>query len=320
MRHPRRPVHRPRPGMIESRRATPPVHPCPTQTRPSGVQVRTVLRYLGGAVLVAVLIVGGVVVRVIQVGHLDRTGSRPTPSSCWAPRNTTATRHRCSRPASTMPRQLYRDGVAPRIVTIGGGQTGDRTTEGAAGAAYLADLGIEQSALTAVGSGDDTLASLRAADTLLTDNGWTSVVLVTDPWHAARSALMATDLGLQVQVSPVQQGPSVRRWRRAPLRHPGGARGALLPADRRFLRRRIDGGVTMPGPPARPPVTPTTDTDRTGSRSRRSPPVCPNPSAPAAAARSPATGPGCCTPGRSAGWPGRPRWSRRTRTRCRAPG
>jgi uncharacterized SAM-binding protein YcdF (DUF218 family) len=64
--------------------------------------------------------------------------------------------------------------------------------------------------LTAVGSGDDTLASLRAADTVLTDKGWTSVVLVTDPWHAARSALMANDLGLAVQVSPVQQGPSLR--------------------------------------------------------------------------------------------------------------
>ena len=70
--------------------------------------------------------------------------------------------------------ELYRDGVAPRILTIGGGQTGDRTTEGAAGAAYLAELGIDRSALTAVGTGDDTLASLRAAEVLLTENGWTS--------------------------------------------------------------------------------------------------------------------------------------------------
>ena len=171
--------------------------------------MRTVLRYLGGAVLVAVLIVGGVVLRVIQVGHVDQRATADAivvlgaaqyngePSPVFQARLDHAAR-------------LYRDGVAPRIVTIGGGRTGDRTTEGAAGAAYLTDLGIDGSALTAVGSGDDTLASLRAADILLTDNGWTSVVLVTDPWHAARSALMATDLGLQVQVSPVDQGPSVR--------------------------------------------------------------------------------------------------------------
>ena len=171
--------------------------------------MRTVLRYLGGAVLVAVLIVGGVVVRVIQVGHFDQRATADAivvlgaaqydgdPSPVFQARLDHAA-------------QLYRDGVAPRIVTIGGGQTGDRTTEGAAGADYLADQGIARSALTAVGSGDDTLASLRAAEVLLSENGWTSVVLVTDPWHAARSVLMATDLGLQVQVSPVDQGPSVR--------------------------------------------------------------------------------------------------------------
>jgi uncharacterized SAM-binding protein YcdF (DUF218 family) len=195
--------------MIEFRRATRADRPIQGAKRPSGVPVRTVLRYLGGAVLVAVLIVGGVTVRVIQIGHVDQRNPADAivvlgaaqydgdPSPVFQARLDHAA-------------ALYRDGVAPRIVTIGGGQTGDRTTEGAAGAAYLADLGLEQSALTAVGSGDDTLASLRAADTLLTANGWTSVVLVTDPWHAARSSLMAGDLGLQVQVSPVQQGPSLR--------------------------------------------------------------------------------------------------------------
>ena len=171
--------------------------------------MRTVLRYLGGAVLVAVLIVGGVVVRVVQVGHVDQRAAADAIVVLGAAQYdgdpSPVFRARLDHAA-----QLYRDGVARRIVTIGGGRTGDRTTEGEAGAAYLADLGIEQSALTAVGVGDDTLASLRAANPLLTDNGWTSVVLVTDPWHAARSALMATDLGLQVQVSPVDQGPSVR--------------------------------------------------------------------------------------------------------------
>lgn len=171
--------------------------------------MRTVLRYLGGAVLVAVLIVGGVSLRVIQIGPLDERSPADAivvlGAAQYDGEPSPVFQARLDHAAA-----LYREGVAPRIVTIGGGQTGDRTTEGAAGAAYLAGLGIEASALTAIGSGDDTLASLRAADTVLTDNGWTSVVLVTDPWHAARSALMATDLGLAVQVSPVQQGPSLR--------------------------------------------------------------------------------------------------------------
>ena len=45
---------------------------------------------------------------------------------------------------------------------------------------------------------------------VLAENGWHSVVLVTDPWHAARSRIIAQDLGMSVRVSPVQEGPSLR--------------------------------------------------------------------------------------------------------------
>jgi len=36
------------------------------------------------------------------------------------------------------------------------------------------------------------------------------VVLVTDPWHAARAQLIADDLGMAAGVSSVRDGPSVR--------------------------------------------------------------------------------------------------------------
>jgi uncharacterized SAM-binding protein YcdF (DUF218 family) len=104
--------------------------------------------------------------------------------------------------------ELYRAGVAPAVLTIGGGQEGDRLTEGEAGRQYLAAAGLPAVALTAVGTGNDTLLSMRAADEVLDQRGWTSVVLVTDPWHSERSQLIASDLGLSVQVSPVTQGPS----------------------------------------------------------------------------------------------------------------
>src|SRR4028118_565219 len=34
-------------------------------------------------------------------------------------------------------RRLYEDGIAPRVVTVGGGAEGDRTTEAEAGAGFL---------------------------------------------------------------------------------------------------------------------------------------------------------------------------------------
>ena len=170
--------------------------------------MRTVLRYLGGVVLVVTIILGGVVVRILQVSDGDLATNADVIVVLGAAQYdgdpSPVFRARLDHAAD-----LFEQGVAPKIMTIGGGQSGDRTTEGAAGAQYLADLGIDEANLTAVGTGDDTLVSLRDADVELKARGWSTVVLVTDPWHAARAGMMARDLGLSVQVSPVTAGPSV---------------------------------------------------------------------------------------------------------------
>ena len=106
--------------------------------------------------------------------------------------------------------QLYKQRVAPRILTVGGGQPGDRTTEGASGAAYLQRLGIPASALVPVPSGTNTYRSLRDAHELMKRNGWRSAVIVTDPWHSLRARTMAEDLGIDAHVSPVTFGPIVQ--------------------------------------------------------------------------------------------------------------
>lgn len=102
---------------------------------------------------------------------------------------------------------LYREGVAPYIVTVGGKRVGDRFTEAASGKAYLENKGVPASAIFDVDSGSDTLLSLRAAKPVFTAHGWHSVVLVTDPWHSLRSRTMARDLGLTAQTSPTRTGP-----------------------------------------------------------------------------------------------------------------
>lgn len=170
--------------------------------------MRTFLRCVLGSLLVAVLVTAGVTLRVIAAGEVDQRARADAIVVLGAAQYdgvpSEVFRARLDHAAA-----LYRAGVSDHIVTIGGGQVGDRTTEGAAGRAYLADQGIPESALTAVGVGSDTLASLRAARPVLAERGWRSIVAVTDPWHAARTALMASDLGLQVQVSSVDSGPAV---------------------------------------------------------------------------------------------------------------
>lgn len=104
-------------------------------------------------------------------------------------------------------RSLYEDDVAPRVITVGGGRPGDRTTEAEAGAAFLRQLGVE---VVAVPEGSNTLQSLEAVEVLMQEQGWSSAVLVTDPWHALRSRSMAREQGIEAESSPTRSGPSVR--------------------------------------------------------------------------------------------------------------
>jgi uncharacterized SAM-binding protein YcdF (DUF218 family) len=105
---------------------------------------------------------------------------------------------------------LYEDGVAPVIVTVGGKAVGDEFTEAEAGREYLADGGVREDALLAVPEGVDTLESMRVVGAAFAERGWSSAVVVTDPWHAMRAERMAEDAGIDAESSPTRQGPAVQ--------------------------------------------------------------------------------------------------------------
>jgi uncharacterized SAM-binding protein YcdF (DUF218 family) len=104
-------------------------------------------------------------------------------------------------------RELYEDGVAPVVVTVGGGRPGDRTTEAEAGAAFLRERDVD---VLAVPEGRNTLQSIQAVEDLMQQEGWETAVLVTDPWHSLRTRTMARDSGIVAETSPTRAGPSVR--------------------------------------------------------------------------------------------------------------
>ena len=58
--------------------------------------------------------------------------------------------------------------------------------------------------------GVDTLESMRVVSAAYAERGWSSAVLVTDPWHAMRAERMAADAGLTAVSSPTRQGPAVQ--------------------------------------------------------------------------------------------------------------
>lgn len=103
--------------------------------------------------------------------------------------------------------ELYHDGVAPRIVTVGASVEGDTFSEAGAGEQWLLEqAGIPRDDIVAAPEGRDTLQSLHAADRTLTRRGWESAVIVTDPWHSLRCRTMAEDMGIDAATSPARDG------------------------------------------------------------------------------------------------------------------
>ena len=166
---------------------------------------KTVRRILAVLVLVPVLVLAGTAARVWWVARQD---DRPHSdaivvlgASQFDGRPSAVFKARLDHAAA-----LFKDGIAPRIVTVGGGRTGDRFTEAEAGKRYLATQGV--TAVVAVGVGGDTLQSLKALAVVYEKEGWKSAVLVTDPWHSLRSRRMAQDLGIKAATSPTRTGPA----------------------------------------------------------------------------------------------------------------
>jgi uncharacterized SAM-binding protein YcdF (DUF218 family) len=187
---------------------------------------RWLARFGVGAVLVIGLVIGLTAFRVWQVARLD--DRRPvdavvvlgaaqydgSPSPIFAAR----LRH---------AQQLYQDGFAPRIITVGGRRLGDGYTEAAAGRRYLVDRGVPAKAVDAIGEGSDTLNSLQAVADAAARNGWHSALLVSDPWHSLRARTMARDCGLPSWTSPTRTGPVVQT-REIQVRYIVRETGALL--------------------------------------------------------------------------------------------
>ncbi|ACY98755.1 MULTISPECIES: YdcF family protein [Thermomonospora] len=107
--------------------------------------------------------------------------------------------------------KLYRRGVAPAIVTVGGKQPGDNYTEADAGRNWLIkERQVPADKVVAVPVGSDTLESMQAVGAKFRELKWHSAVLVTDPWHGLRSKKMAQDQGIKAAASPTRSGPSVQ--------------------------------------------------------------------------------------------------------------
>ncbi len=112
---------------------------------------------------------------------------------------------------------LWRDGLAPRLIVTGGRGDGDTTSEAAVSRRYALRRGVPDSAIVLENTGRTTRESLRGVAAIMNDQPKRDVILVSDPFHMLRLAILARRFGLEPLTSPTRTSPISQRrdqsWR-----------------------------------------------------------------------------------------------------------
>jgi uncharacterized SAM-binding protein YcdF (DUF218 family) len=96
---------------------------------------------------------------------------------------------------------LYRSGIAPLIITLGG-PGGDEYTEGSVGRDYLMSQGVPEESIIAETVSRNTEESARRIAVIARANGLKRLVIVSDGTHLFRIHAVCAADGLNVLTSP----------------------------------------------------------------------------------------------------------------------
>ena len=105
---------------------------------------------------------------------------------------------------------LYQRGIAPLVITLGGGYEADNNhSEGGVGEDYLMGHGVPEAAIIAETESNNTEESAKRLAVIARANGLKSIVVVSDGTHLFRIHDICERDGLTVYTSPRPAGRSI---------------------------------------------------------------------------------------------------------------
>ncbi|MEO8288308.1 MAG: YdcF family protein [Chloroflexota bacterium] len=107
----------------------------------------------------------------------------------------------CIRARAGHAADLYKQGLAPRVIATGG-PVENGPTEAAVLAYVLEADGVPSDAIVQEGRALNTIQNITYSQQIMREQGWSTAILVTEPFHINRAALIARDAGMQVYPSP----------------------------------------------------------------------------------------------------------------------
>jgi uncharacterized SAM-binding protein YcdF (DUF218 family) len=98
--------------------------------------------------------------------------------------------------------ELFRQGLAPLVITTGGSAADPKFSEGGVGHDYLMRKGIPESALIAETQANDTAESAERVAAIMRANHMDSCLAVSDAYHMFRIRMLLMHQGLHVFLVP----------------------------------------------------------------------------------------------------------------------
>ena len=109
---------------------------------------------------------------------------------------------------------LFRQGLAPVVITTGGHAADPKFSEGGVGHDYLMRKGVPESALIAETQASDTAESAQRVATIMRANHMNSCIAVSDAYHMFRIRKLVEHQGMQVFLAPRPDSRPKSVWQR----------------------------------------------------------------------------------------------------------
>lgn len=147
--------------------------------------------------LAIIAYLGGQLFDIHRVGHLDRGRNADCAivlgAAAWDKKPSPVLRERLNHAID-----LYKDGDVRNLILTGGYGKGAEFAESEVGLDYCVSQGVPRSAIRIDKESQSTIGNLKEAKEIMVLQGWSTALLVSDPWHLKRARRMAKDLDLRV--------------------------------------------------------------------------------------------------------------------------
>jgi uncharacterized SAM-binding protein YcdF (DUF218 family) len=107
---------------------------------------------------------------------------------------------------------LYREHLAPLVITLGGGGGGPRDSEGGVGHDYLLAHGVPENQIIAETHSSNTEESAARLAAIARENHLNRILAVSDGTHLFRIRALSTSKGLTVSTSPRVEARPLGLW------------------------------------------------------------------------------------------------------------